>query len=97
VDYDSDCAIAIWARWVLSGAAKEAYFSSSFGGVMPHGTARTCSLKAIERPYSQAFPPFCQFPLLRTNKPSITQQLLSKNSFTGALIGTLIGHFNCTI
>jgi hypothetical protein len=42
----------------------------------------------IEHPYNQAFPLFCQAPLLRTNKPSITQQLLSKNSFTGTFTGT---------
>ena len=47
-----------------------------------------CSLKAIEHPYTQAFPPFCQAPLLRTNKPSNTQQLLSQNSFTGTFTGT---------
>jgi len=47
----------------------------------------------IEHPYNQAFPPFCQAPLLRTNKPSITQQLLSKNSFTGTFTGTKFDKF----
>src|SRR5580658_2106763 len=47
-----------------------------------------CSLKVIEHPYTQAFPPFCQVLLLRTNKPASTQQLLSKNSFTGTFTGT---------
>ena len=46
-----------------------------------------CSLKAIEHPYTQAFPPFCQAPLLHTNRPSNTQQLLSQNSFTGTFTG----------
>jgi hypothetical protein len=46
------------------------------------------NLKAIEPRYSQAFPPFCQTLLLRTNKPSSTPQLLTQNSFTGAFTGT---------
>jgi hypothetical protein len=46
-----------------------------------------CSLKAIEHPYSQAFPPFCQALLLRTNKPLSTPQPLSQNSVTGTFTG----------
>jgi hypothetical protein len=45
------------------------------------------SLKHIEHPYIQAFPPICQGQSVRTHKPSITQQLLSKNSFTGTFTG----------
>jgi hypothetical protein len=42
----------------------------------------------IEHPYSQEFPPFCQAPSLRTNKPSNTHQLLIHHPFTGTFTGT---------
>ena len=47
-----------------------------------------CSLKTIEHPYTQAFLPFGQALLLRSNKPSNTPQLLSQNSFPGTFTGT---------
>jgi hypothetical protein len=47
-----------------------------------------CSLMRIEHTYNQGFPPFCQAPSLRTNKPSNTHQLLIHHPFTGTFTGT---------
>ena len=45
--------------------------------------SEACSLIRIEHPYNQGFPPFCQAPSFRTNKPSNIHQLLIHHPFTG--------------